>query len=386
MKIRKILIIVVSALILLMFVLVSSVSYNMGMSYGEQNAEAIREAEITDSLFHDKMIKSVSVIKVNNSDLQSEITSSGRVVSLNNISISSEVSGKLEGKFSIKKGTKFRKGNVLFKVRNTDIKLLVDAKKSQFMNLLSSNLADIKLDFPEEYTKWDEFFNSITLNSSIGSMPKTTTSKEKNFIISKGILAEYLSVKSDEEKLKKYTVRATFDGIITKSYTDIGANVNMGSAVIDVIRIGKMEVELTVNTSEIEFIKVGNSVSFTDGETNFKGEIIRKGSFVNENTQNISVFAEINSGIELLYSGMYLNATMTSNSISEVCKIPRRALFADNKIFIINSENKLETMCVNIISNQGDNVIVDNINNNTMVVSEPLIDTKEGVIVNPIVK
>ena len=386
MRIRKILIIVVSALILLMFVLVSSVSYNMGMSYGEQNAEAIREAEITDSLFHDKMIKSVSVIKVNNSDLQSEITSSGRVVSLNNISISSEVSGKLEGKFSIKKGTKFRKGNVLFKVRNTDIKLLVDAKKSQFMNLLSSNLADIKLDFPEEYTKWDEFFNSITLNSPIVSMPKTTTSKEKNFIISKGILAEYLSVKSDEEKLKKYTVRATFDGIITKSYTDIGANVNMGSRVIDVIRNGKMEVELTVNTSEIEFIKVGNSVSFTDGATNFKGEIIRKGSFVNENTQNISVFAEINSGIELLYSGMYLNATMTSNSISDVCKIPRRAIFSDNKVFIINSENKLETMCVNIISNQGDNVIVDNINNNTMVVSEPLIDTKEGVIVNPIVK
>jgi membrane fusion protein, multidrug efflux system len=386
MKIRKLLIIVVSVTILLLFVLVSSVSYNMGMSYGEQNAEAIREAKITDALFHDKMIKSVSVIKVTNSDLQSEITSSGRVVSLNNISISSEVSGKLEGNFSIKKGTKFRKGNVLFKVRNTDIKLLVDAKKSQFMNLLSSNLADIKLDFPEEYAKWDKFFNSITLNSHIGSIPEMTTSKEKNFIISKGIMAEYLSVKSDEEKLKKYTVRATFDGVITKSYTDIGANVNMGSAVIDVIRNGKMEVELTVSTSEIEFIKVGNSVSFTDGATNFKGEIIRKGSFVNENTQNISVFAEINSATELLFSGMYLNATITSNAISDVCKIPRRALFSDNKIFIVNSENKLETMSVNIISNQGNNVVVDNINNNTMVVSEPLINTKEGVIVNTIVK
>jgi len=386
MKIRKILIIVVSVVILLMFILVSSVSYNMGMSYGEQNAEAIREAGITDSLFHDKMIKSVSVIKVNNSDLQSEITSSGRVVSLNNISISSEVSGKLEGNFSIKKGKKFRKGSVLFKVKNTDIKLLADAKKSQFMNLLSSSLADIKMDFPEEYSKWDRFFNSITLNSHIGSIPETTTSKEKNFIISKGIIAEYLSVKSDEEKLKKYTVCATFDGAITKSHTDIGANVNMGSPVIDVISSGNMEVELTVNTSEIEFIEVGNSVYFTDSTTNFKGEIIRKGSFVNENTQNISVFAEVNSGTELLYSGMYLNATITSNFISDVCKIPRRALFSDNKIFIVNSENKLETMSVNIISNQGNNMIVDNINNNTMVVSEPLIDTKEGVIVNPIVK
>jgi len=356
------------------------------MSYGEQNAEAIREAGITDSLFNDKIIRSVLVIKVTNSDLQSKITSSGRVVSLNNISISSEVSGKLEGNFSIKKGTKFRKGNVLFKVKNADIQLLVNAKKSQFMNLLSSNLADVKLDFPEEYSKWDEFFNSINLNSPIGSIPETTTSKEKNFIISKRIMSEYLSVKSDEEKLKKYTVRATFDGVITKSYTDIGANVNMGSPVIDVISSGNMEVELTVNTSEIKFITVGNSVSFTDGATNLKGKIIRKGSFVNENTQNISVFAEINSGTELLFSGMYLNATITSNSISDVCEIPRRAIFSDNRIFIVNSENKLKTMSVNIISNQGNNVIVNNINNNTMVVSEPLINTKEGVIVNPIVK
>ena len=50
----------------------------------------------------------IKLEKVNNSDLQSEISSSGRVVSLNNINISSEVSGKLEGDFSIKKGTKFK--------------------------------------------------------------------------------------------------------------------------------------------------------------------------------------------------------------------------------------------------------------------------------------
>jgi hypothetical protein len=31
-------------------------------------------------------------------------------------------------------------------------------------------------------------------------------------------------------------------------------------------------------------------------------------------------------------------------------------------------------------------VIVDNLPNNTLVVSEPLIDTKVGAIVNPIIK
>jgi membrane fusion protein (multidrug efflux system) len=385
MKIRKLLIIIVSIIILLMFGLVSYVSYDMGISYGEQNAEEIRLSRTTDSLVHEEMIKSVSVIKVNNSDLQSEISSSGRVVSFNNINISSEVSGKLEGNFSIKKGTKFRKGDVLFKIKNTDVKLLADAKKSNFMNLLSSNLADIKLDFPAEYTKWDEFFNSISFNSPIRELPETSTSKEKNFIISRGIMAEYLSIKSDEEKLKKYTIRATFDGVISKSYTDIGSNVNMGSPVIDVIRNGNMEVELTVNTSEIDFIKLGSKVTLMDGSHTFDGSIIRKGNFVNKNTQNISVFVSINDDADFLYDGMYLDAKISSIIINNVCKIPSSCVL-DKQVFIVNTENKLERINVNIISNQGNNVIVDNIINNTMVVSESLINTKAGTIVKPIIK
>ena len=386
MNIRKTLIIVVSIIILLLFGLVSSISYNAGMSYGEQNAESIRKSRITDSISHEKILKIVSVQIANNSNQNSEIKSSGRVVSLNNITISSETSGKLEGNFSIKKGVKFRKGSVLFKVKNTDMYLLLKAKKSKFMNLLSSNLAEIKLDFTDEYKKWDDFFNSLSLEKTIGNLPETNTSKEKNFIISRGIMSEYLSVKSDEEKLRKYTVRAPFDGVISKSYTDIGANVNMGSPVIDVIRDGKKEVELTINTSENEFIKIGSEVSLTDGTNTFVGKITRKGNFVNEKTQNISVFTEISSDNKMIYSGMYLEGTISSNITNNVCKIPRRSIFSENNIYVVNSENKLEIMSVEIISYQGSNVLVSGINNNTMVVNEPLIDVTEGIIVKPISK
>jgi len=386
MNIRKTLIIVVSIIILLLFGLVSSISYNAGMSYGEQNAESIRESRITDSISHEKTLKIVSVQIANNSNQNSEIKSSGRVVSLNNITISSETSGKLEGNFSIKKGVKFRKGNVLFKVKNTDMYLLLKAKKSKFMNLLSSNLAELKLDFSDEYKKWDDFFNSLSLDRTIGNLPETNSSKEKNFIISRGIMSEYLSVKSDEEKLRKYTVRAPFDGVISKSYTDIGANVNMGSPVIDVIRDGKKEVELTINTSENEFIKIGAEVLLTDGTNTFFGKITRKGNFVNEKTQNISVFTEISSDTEMIYSGMYLEGTISSNITNNVCKIPRRSIFSENNIYVVNSESKLEIMSVEIISYQGSNVLVRGINNNTMVVNEPLIDVTEGIIVKPISK
>ena len=215
---------------------------------------------------------------------------------------------------------------LFFPLKDTDLKLLIKAKKSRFMSLVSTNLADIKLDFNSEYNKWEKFFNELNIDSNLPDFPKMNTTKEKNYIISRSILAEYLSLKSDEEKLSKYTVMAPFDGIITKSYTDIGANINPGSPVVDFIRKDKMEIELSINTNEVNFINVGDNVKFKDDEKTYTGKIIRKGGFVNANTQNISIFSSINTGVNSLYNGMYLDAQITTQAKDNVFKLPRRAI------------------------------------------------------------
>jgi hypothetical protein len=97
MNIRKTLIIIVSIIILLLFGLVSSISYNAGMSYGVDNAETIRASKAKAEQTHEQLVKSVLVKKITNSQIKNEINSSGRVVSLNNITISSEVQGRLIG-------------------------------------------------------------------------------------------------------------------------------------------------------------------------------------------------------------------------------------------------------------------------------------------------
>jgi multidrug efflux pump subunit AcrA (membrane-fusion protein) len=384
MNIRKTLIIIVSIIILLLFGLVSSISYNSGMSYGVDNAETIRASKAKTEETHEQLVKSVLVTKITNSQIKNEINSSGRVVSLNNITICSEVQGRLIGVNAFKKGTEIKRGDVIFSVKNSDLKHLVDAKKSRFMSLVSSNLADIKLDYSTEYFKWEIFFNAINIENNLPDFPEMSSAKEKNYIISRSILAEYLSIKSDEEKLSKYTVYAPFDGIITKSYSDVGGNVNPGSPVIDFIRKGKMEIELTVNTTEINFINIGDKVNFIENGNTYNGQVIRKGNFVNSSTQNISVFTSIDDDKKSLYNGMYVSATIITKGIDNVCKLPRRSIFKKNKVFIINKNNELKIKEVNIISYQGDDVVVDNLSNNTLIVNEPLVNINEGTIVKPI--
>ena len=193
-KLRKLLIIIVSILIFIAFALVSSLSYKIGVNYGERNAEQIRMKKVIDDETHEKIIKSVRVKTIKNTRISNNIESSGRVVSLNNITISSEVQGRLIGNYLFKKGTKIKKGDPIFTIKDTDLKLLIDSKKSRFMNLVSSTLADIKLDFRSEYIKWEDFFNNISLGEELADFPIIENSQEKNFIISKSILSEYLSI------------------------------------------------------------------------------------------------------------------------------------------------------------------------------------------------
>ena len=386
MNIRKTLIIVVSIIILILFALTASISYNIGMSYGVKNAETIRTKKAKSAETHEKEVKSVLASKVKNMKIKNQINSTGRVVSINNITISSEVQGRLVGNNTFKKGSEIKKGEIIFSVKDTDLKLLIKAKKSQFMSLVSTNLSEIKLDFNSEYNKWEKFFNELNIDSNLPDFPKMNTTKEKNYIISRSILAEYFSLKSDEEKLSKYTVMAPFDGIITKSYTDIGANINPGSPVVDFIRKDKMEIELSINTNEVNFINVGDNVKFKDDEKTYTGKIIRKGGFVNANTQNISIFSSINTDVNSLYNGMYLDAQITTQAKDNVFKIPRRAIFNKNKIFKVDQNNKLETFQVNIIAYIEDEVVIDNLEDNMVIVKEPLINISEGTIVNPVIK
>ena len=81
MNIRKTIIVVLSAIILILFGLVSSISYESGMNYGERNAETIRIENAKSAEIHEKQIKSVLVKKVKNTKIKNKISSTGRAVS-----------------------------------------------------------------------------------------------------------------------------------------------------------------------------------------------------------------------------------------------------------------------------------------------------------------
>ena len=131
----------------------------------------IRSENNKESIEIEKVIPTVNFKTVKNEISKIKINSSGRVLSYSNTTINSEVNVILSNS-KIKKGYYFNKGDLLFQIKDSDTRLLLESKKSNYLNIISSILPDIKLDYPDEYNKWEKYFNSLSFNSQIGELPK----------------------------------------------------------------------------------------------------------------------------------------------------------------------------------------------------------------------
>lgn len=276
------------------------------------------------------------------------IEGSGRISTSQKVDISAEVQGLLiqSGK-TIKPGVSFRRGEILYSIRNSDARLALQARKSSYLNLLANALPDLKLDYSNNYENWKNFYESIEVDKVLPEMPQTKSQKEKTFISLKNIFTEYFNIKADEERLFKYAIVAPFDGSITEVFVEPGSVVNPGTRIATIIRTGDLEVEIPVDARNITNIKVGMPVMLTatSGNSTYEGKVIRMGEFVNATTQSVPVYVSINKKKEdVLFNGMYLNAEINCGSMEGTVKIPRRALPDENHYYVLKEKTVKEKL------------------------------------------
>ena len=84
-------------------------------------------------------------------EITSPLSAKGRVVSSNALTLVSEASGKIEeGTVALRKGTSFKKGQLLAVIYKDEVELALKARKSRFLTTITSMLPDIKVDYPNQ--------------------------------------------------------------------------------------------------------------------------------------------------------------------------------------------------------------------------------------------
>lgn len=372
MKKRQVIILSVTSIIVL------SIAFRLAT--GKKDAEKPTETSNENKKF-------VKVQEIKNDTITILVNGYGRVSSSRNITLTSEVQGILQsGSSDLKPGGTFSQGQLLFKVNDNEAQLALKARKSIYLNLVASALADVKIDFPDSYSKWQNFLDKIDVHSSLPELPEIKTSKERTFLASRNVLSEYYTIKGDEERLKKYQIYAPFNGSIVDVTSEIGAAVNPGAPIATIIKTMGLEVAIPINAIDVSLIKIGDKVDLhnQDKTAVFSGKVVRIAQNINPNTQLIDVFISVDADVKsVLYNGMYLEADIYAGQVYGADEIPRRALLNDGKVYVVQDSIMIKKE-IEIIKKNKNTVVVKKLNTNDLVIVEPVSGAIDSMVVIPI--
>lgn len=330
------------------------------------------------------LVRAVQAKKVQYSDVDVFFEAAGRLGSHQYVDLITEVQGEiLPGSVSLKKGESFKKGALLIRIFDDEAELNLKSSRARFLNLLANALPDVRIDYPDKYDAMLAFFESVDIEKQLPALPEIKSPQIKTFLSSRGILNEYYTIKSAEVRFEKYKLYAPFNGTIMDAYLEVGSIANPGTRIARLISTEKMELEAPIEINDAKWVSIGDVVEVLseDRTQKWQGKVVRKADFVDPTTQSVSVFISlIPSSNQPLYEGQYLRARFSGGVIKDAMEIPRNAVFNANQVFVVN-DGKLNKRLIDIHKVGNETLIFSGPEEGTVVVTEPLVNAREGSLV-----
>ncbi len=328
-----------------------------------------------------RMKRFVKAEKVAYTDIVSPLAREGRIVTSNEVMLVAEAAGKiLAGEVPLRKGTSFRKGQLIASIYRDEVELAIKARKSHYLTILSNLLPDIKMDFPDKYESYLQFFNSIEMDKKLPVLPEIKDEKLKIFLASRSVISEYYGIQQDEKRLERHKLHAPFNGTVAQVNFEVGAYVNVGGQIAKLIRTDELEVEVPIENRQSRWIKIGDKVQvYSQNRENVKtGVVVRKSDFVDPSSQARSIFVKVNNNVgEESFTGEYKLVVFPGQVIQKSMEIPRNAVFNSNEVFTI-VDGKLKKKTINVLKWNETTLIFNGLEEGENVVAEPLINVKEN--------
>ncbi|MEJ6793933.1 MAG: HlyD family efflux transporter periplasmic adaptor subunit [Flavobacteriales bacterium] len=331
-----------------------------------------------------KVIKTVFVDTVKNTSIPIIIPANGNLVAKRRVEIYSEVQGIFKpGSKLFKPGEKYQKNEAFISINDTEYYANVQLAKSNLYNSIAAVLADLRLDFPEVFLKWEAYLKSYDLNKPTPKLPKMVSEKENYFITGRGIVSNYYTVKNLEQRLSKYTISAPFKGILTEALVTEGTLIRSNQKLGEFIDPSVYEMEVSLSKTFASLLDVGETVELNNLERTkkYSGIVSRVNGSINSATQTIAVYIEIKNSS--LKEGMYLEANLNAKKEKNAIEINRGLLLDENKIFIIR-DSVLDMIDVKPVYFSDTKVVLKDIPDGTIILSSPFPGAYVGMIVKPL--
>ncbi|SHJ40084.1 RND family efflux transporter, MFP subunit [Maribacter aquivivus] len=344
-------------------------------------AGAIIDSKKTFKPKSEKVVKTVFTEVVKNGTVPIVVSANGNLTAKQRVELYAEVQGVFKkGSKLFKEGQAFRKGETIISIDANEYAASVQSAKSNLFNQLTAVMPDLRLDYPDIYSKWQDYLSNFDMSKTTPPLPELATEKEKFFISGRGILTSFYNVKNLEQRLSKYRIVAPFSGILTETLVTEGTLVRSGQKLGEFINTEVYELEVAISKRYTDLLKVGESVELTnlDDNSTYKGKVTRISGSIDQLTQTVNAYIEVDD--KNLREGMYLEADLDAKKEENAIQVDRGLLLEGNKIFIVR-DSVLDKIDVNPVYFSDKSVVLKDVPDGITIVSKPISGAFTGMAV-----
>jgi len=329
----------------------------------------------------EKVVKTVFTEVVENGTVPIVVSANGNLTAKQRVELYAEVQGVFKrGSKLFKEGQAFRQGETVINIDANEYAASVQSAKSNLFNQLTAVMPDLRLDYPDIYSKWQDYLTNFDMSKSTPALPELNTEKEKFFISGRGILTSYYNVKNLEQRLSKYRIAAPFSGVLTEALVTEGSLVRSGQKLGEFINPEIYELEVSISKRYTDLLKLGESVELTnlDDNTKYKGKVTRINGSIDQATQTVKAYIEVEN--KNLREGMYLEANLDARKEENAIEVDRSLLLEGNRIFVVR-DSVLDIIDVKPVYFSDKRVVLKDVPNGVTIMSKPLSGAYTGMAV-----
>ncbi|HCH21081.1 MAG: hypothetical protein CL692_06805 [Cellvibrionales bacterium] len=347
-----------------------------------------------DKIIPAKTLPTIETKNIKLTTISQSVTAYGLVKPHKQIALASEIAGRVIWvSEKLISGGKFDQFDPLIRIENTDYKLQLDKASAE------NTRAQVDLGIYEsDYQRQQGLFKkNLISNSQLDDAYKVYKRAEATLKITQANL-EQASL-----NFQRTEITAPFSGRVQQESIDEGGYLTVGASIATLYADDIVEVRLPISNDDLGFLNwpqqmrgtlspeesIAVSITSTYGGIDYQwqGQLVRIESEVDPKTRLFHAVAVVKNpefGEQPpLTVGLFVTAEIAGRSYDQSVLLPRSAVI-DNRVLIVNEDNRLMYREIEIIRINKDSVLVGRgLNNNELICVTPPSIIFEGMEVNP---
>jgi RND family efflux transporter MFP subunit len=303
----------------------------------------------------------------------------GTVEPRSSISLVPQVGGQvLAVSPRLRVGAFFEAGEVLLEIESTDYELAVQQARSQVAQAEFA-LATAQEEARVARQEWERTTRDALEDSELKtSEPNPLVYREPQLRQAEvGLEAARAALAQAELNLERCTLVAPFAGRVLEESVDRGQYVRAGEVLARLYDIAVAEIVVELPDRDLAWISVPQTPastvtgsqarvtgSFAGREHHWSGRAVRVGGAMDRASRTVPVVVEVadpyrsEDGQPPLLSGMFVSVSFTSEPPEGSVTIPRRALRPDDRVWVLDAEDRLEIRTVEVARSGVENAVI----------------------------